>query len=84
METLKLIPDAEATGFDSFEGVAREDIIELQTLEISGLRGGMASGKPSVSMVFKLPDGKAVFAETSLALFLAAADTLKSLYGDPR
>jgi hypothetical protein len=41
----------------------------------------MSSGKPSVSIMFELPDGKIVFAETSLALFLAAAQTFAAKQG---
>lgn len=48
------------------------------------LAGGMTSGKPSVAIRFDLPDGKIVIAETSLALFLSAADALRARYGDPR
>lgn len=51
---------------------------------IGGLAGGMASGKPSVGIHFTLPNGEGVVFETSLALFLAAADALKARFGDPR
>jgi hypothetical protein len=53
-------------------------------LEIAGLEAGMTSGKPSVALRTDLPDGRIVIAETSLALFLTAADLLKGRYGDPR
>jgi hypothetical protein len=42
------------------------------------------SGKPSVALGFELPDGRWVLAETSLALFLTAAEALRARYGDPR
>lgn len=51
---------------------------------VTGLAGGMESGKPSVALRVDLEDGTAVVAETSLALFLTAADALKARYGDPR
>lgn len=51
---------------------------------VTGLAGGMQSGAPSVALRVDLPDGTAVIAETSLALFLTAADALKAKYGDPR
>lgn len=51
---------------------------------VTGLENGMKSGKPSVAFRFDLPDGKIVIAETSMALFLTAADALKAKYGDPR
>lgn len=41
------------------------------------LKGGMASGEHSVSLVIELVDGTSVFAETSLALFLSAADAFR-------
>lgn len=53
-------------------------------IQVTGLDGGMVSGNPSVAIRLDLPDGKTVIAETSLALFLTAADALKSRYGDPR
>lgn len=51
---------------------------------VTGLVSGMQSGKPSVALRVDLDDGTAVIAETSLALFLSAADALKARYGDPR
>ncbi len=53
-------------------------------LQITGLAGGMASGKPSVTLRIDLADGRVVLAQTSLALLLTAADGLKARYGDPR
>src|SRR5206468_1982837 len=43
-------------------------------IEVAVLKAGMQSGKPSVAFGIVLPDGHWVFAETSLALFLTAAD----------
>lgn len=51
---------------------------------VTALAGGMQSGKPSVALRIDLDDGAVVIAETSLALFLTAADALKARYGDPR
>jgi hypothetical protein len=53
-------------------------------IAVTSLAGGMQSGDPSAAFVFRLPDGRAVFAETSLRLLLTAADALKSRHGDPR
>jgi hypothetical protein len=44
----------------------------------------MVSGKPSIAIRLDLDDGSSVVAETSLALFLMAADAFKAKYGDPR
>ncbi len=55
-----------------------------EPIGVTGLMGGMESGKPSVALRIDLQDGSSVIAETSLALFLSAADALKARYGDPR
>jgi hypothetical protein len=69
-----------------FAGVPREKLGHTtEPLVVAGLRGGMQSGKPSVVIGMYLPnDGGCVIGETSLALFLSAADALKARYGDPR
>ena len=57
----------------------------LEPIRVTALEGGMTSGKPSVCIGVFLPhDGGCVIAETSLALFLSAADAFKARYGDPR
>jgi hypothetical protein len=53
-------------------------------LQLAALKKGMVSGKPSVCFRFELPGGFVLLVETSLALFLTAADTLKAAHGDPR
>ena len=53
-------------------------------ITVAGLEGGMQSGKPSVALAIPLPDGKVVLFETSLAVFLSAADGLRARFGDPR
>lgn len=56
-----------------------------EPIRITALEGGMASGKPSVAIGVFLPNnGGVVIADTSLALFLSAADALKARFGDPR
>lgn len=50
-------------------------------LSIAALSKGMASGKPSISIRIDLPDGKVVIAETSMRLFLGAAEAFKAKYG---
>jgi hypothetical protein len=52
--------------------------------QVAALGGGMQSGGASVSFRFDLPDGTTVLVETSLALFLMAADMFRERYGDPR
>lgn len=53
-------------------------------IHVGVLDGGMVSGKPSIAFGFVLPDGHWVFAQTSMALFLTAADAFRARYGDPR
>lgn len=62
----------------------RGELVEADRIEVAGLRGGMSSGNPSVALRFDLPDGTTVIAQTSLRLFLTAADALKAAHGDPR
>lgn len=50
---------------------------------VGGIPQGMASGAPSVAIIIPLPDGSVVFAETSLALFVSAADVLRAAYAPP-
>lgn len=50
---------------------------------IAVLANGMASGKPSVCLRVDLPDGRSVLAETSMALFVAAARAMVARYGEP-
>lgn len=51
---------------------------------LTGLPDGTARGRPTVALFITLPDGKAVLWETTLTLFLTAADALKAKFGDPR
>jgi hypothetical protein len=62
----------------------KTEIHQTSEMVISGLSDGMSSGKPSVAILIDLPGNTGVVAETSLSLFLTAADALKAHYGDPR
>lgn len=53
-------------------------------IHVATLDSGMVRGKPSIAFGIVLPDGRWVFAETSLALFLVAADAFRAAHGDPR
>lgn len=82
MISLNIIPNAQG----KLPDLKGKTVHQITTpISITGLAGGMTSGKPSVSFVFVLPGSEEwVFAETSLALFLSAADALKAVHGDPR
>ena len=54
------------------------------SMAVTAIRDGMQSGKPSVAFKIETGPDEVTFVETSLALFLAAADALKARYGDPR
>lgn len=67
--------------------VPPENIVDATGLKfrIMALPGGMArSGAASVAVAIDMPDGKTLFAQTSLALLLTAADAFKAKHGDPR
>lgn len=58
-------------------------LIEVkEEIEISALPLGMVGGRTSIAFKIPLPDGRIVFAETSLRLLLLAADAFRAKYGD--
>ena len=61
------------------------DLVEKQVregeIEVAALQGGLKSGLPSVAIRLDLEDGSVVFAQTSMRLFLAAADAFRARYG---
>ena len=57
---------------------------QSRMIQISGLDEGMSSGAPSVIIRLDIDDHRVVLAETSLKLFLTAADALRARFGDPR
>lgn len=71
-------------GDGCWSDLADKKVHHQHFLSVAGLEGGMKSGKPSVAIRINLDDGSAVVVETSLALFLSAADAFKARFGDPR
>lgn len=70
---------------DLAEKAAAGQLVSVKdTIEVACFPQGMLSGKPSIGIRLDLPDGTTVLAETSLALFLMAADAYRTKYGDPR
>jgi hypothetical protein len=62
----------------------KEDIIHLgngTSMSVAALSNGMVSGRPSIMLRLDLPDGKVVLAETTMRLFLSAADVFRTRYG---
>lgn len=98
MPDLRIFPEADKQPFDAVRRLAErgvygtmEELVESgivihlsEGLEAGVLSAGMKSGDPAVLLVFPLPDGRVVLAETSLRLFLTAADAFKAKHGDPR
>lgn len=84
MEALRVIMDLEQQGFsdEAYEVHPYQDEIT-----IGGMPRGTEAGKPTVLIGLKHPDPECdgyLVVETTLALLLTAADTLKAKYGDPR
>lgn len=83
MESLRVILDLEKQGFR--EG-KEYDVEEYEgEVVIGGKPRGTAAGNPSVMIGLERPGGSGyLVAQTTLALFLTAADALKAKHGDPR
>lgn len=81
METIRVIPDLEAQGFQDTD----YNVTEIKdTLIVGGMSKGTAEGNPVVMLAFKVDNDDYAVKQTTLALFLGAADVLKDKYGDPR
>ncbi|MDB5349463.1 MAG: hypothetical protein JWN86_710 [Planctomycetota bacterium] len=66
-------------GAGIYPDLAEKDVIHIgegTSFHLALLRGGMASGKDSVSFRFDLPDGRPVLMQTSLALLTNAVHCL--------
>lgn len=80
MESLRIIPDLTQVGFtEGHHTVAPHE----GDVAIGGMPDATNRGLPNVMIALELEEGYLV-AETTLVLFLTAADALKALYGDPR
>lgn len=68
------------SGDGAWPDMAGKEIIQVEDLEVAALEAGMTSGQPSVAVRLDLPDGRVVFAQTSMRLFLQAADAFRTRY----
>jgi hypothetical protein len=59
---------------------AVEDVLHLSDLALIGMPEGTQAGRPTVMMRFTLPDGRVVFAETTLRLLVSAVNALVTRY----
>ena len=81
--TVEMIVYVEGEGV--WPDLAGKEVIHLANdappIQVAALSAGMVSGRESVAIRMDLPDGRVVVAETSLRLFVQAADVLKTRYG---
>jgi hypothetical protein len=84
MVALRIIVDGEGALPELAPAVAAGRLVRAPLATLAALPGGMQSGEPSVAAVIDLPDGRVVFAETSLRMLLAACDAFVARHGDPR
>lgn len=82
MESLRVIPDLTQKGLrdDNNYVVAGHE----GEVVIGGMPQGTVQGHPTVMIALDLGEEGFLVTETTLALFLTAADGLKAKYGDPR
>jgi hypothetical protein len=81
MESIRIIPDLTVQGFQDED----YEVTEYSgPLIVGGMSEGTESGKPVVMLGLEIEDGGWLVKQTTLSLFLTAADALKAKYGDPR
>lgn len=62
-------------------GVPPDMVVNIETpVTITALDGGMESGRPSVAIIADLPDGRKVFIQTSMIMFVLAANAMRAKY----
>ena len=83
MPTLDINLDGDKAWPELAEKLAAGQVIDYQEMiQVAVLAGGMASGKPSVTFRFNLPDGRVVLAQTSALLVLSLARAIRGRFGD--
>lgn len=82
MNMIKVNLEGDGCWKDLKSKINTEDVVWMRdgVIQIAALSKGMRSGKPSLSIRFDLPDGKIVISETSMQLFLNAAELLRQRY----
>lgn len=82
MPVLTIIKDIDTSENNPLKDLTEDDVIIVPnntTITIGTLSKGMQSGKTSVSIIIPLPNGKTLFAETSLALAKTAFAILNEI-----
>jgi len=69
-------------GDNCWPDLKNREIIKGDLVSVAALPEGMTSGRTSVGFRVELPDGKVVFCETTMRLFLNAANIFKVKYGN--
>lgn len=80
MERLAIIVD----GQGAWPDLADRAVLQAKQVEVAGLADGTQGGNPTVAIRADMTDGQVAIVETTLRLFLSAADALRERYGDPR
>lgn len=68
-------------GDGAWPDMVPEKTIKGNLIGVAALKAGMQTGRASVSFRVELPDGQLVFCETSMRLFLNAANVFRVKYG---
>lgn len=81
MESIRIVPDLTQQGFQDGD----YNVTEYHgPLVVGGMPEGTAAGNPVVMLGIETEDGGWLVKQTTLSLFLGAADALRAKYGDPR
>lgn len=86
MQVIKITVNVDRDPWEDLAELEKQDKLltamadEAGSIRVGALPHGMQSGRTSVAIAVPLPDGRIVLTETSLALFLAAADALRAAY----
>lgn len=81
MESLQIVPDLEQQGFRDEPYAV---VMYQGPVVVGGMNQATVEGNPAVMVGINTDDGAILVIQTTLALFLTAADALKAKYGDPR
>lgn len=81
MESVRIIPNLEETPLQEESYTIRE---YTGPLIVGGLAEGTFDGKPMVALALEIGENEFLVKQSTLSLFLDAADALKAKYGDPR
>ena len=64
------------------EALKNGNVVDGKLIEVAAVPDGTAKGKPSVGFITKLPDGKYVWSELTLAMLQTLNAGLRGRYGE--